>query len=298
MTSSLARHLPVTDAGSAVSEAGGGQVSDTRVRDHRDGPAWSAVAAPGERPHGDREAGRPIVGRLGVLLALAVVAVGCQTAGQAGQTIAGRVTIQDERAIGPPPTPLRVAYVKDFALDAQDITEDRGILGRGILQRFRVRSGSDPAAQARAMTELMATSLVDDLVRAGVPAQRLEPGTPLPADGWLVRGVFTEVGEGNRLERAVIGFGRGATSMEVQVAVSDLARNPDAPFIVFGTVKDPGEMPGAIVTMNPYMAAAKFVVAKNASAQDVKRTAKQIVSEMLKYRDRFKQETGSPKPVP
>jgi hypothetical protein len=62
--------------------------------------------------------------------------------------------------------------------------------------------------------------------------------------------------------------------------------------------KDPGEVPGAIVTLNPYMAAAKFVVGKSASAPDVKHTAKQIVSEMLKYRDTFRQETGSPKPVP
>jgi len=123
-----------------------------------------------------------------------------------------------------------------------------------------------------------------------MPAQRLTASSKaLPTEGWLVQGVFTEVDEGNRLKRAVIGFGQGATSMEIQVGVSDLAsRQPRQPFILFGTVKDPGKMPGAIVTMNPYVAAAKFVMEKNATKKDIKNSADQIVSEILKYEQQSK----------
>ena len=42
-------------------------------------------------------------------------------------------------------------------------------------------------------------------------------------------------------------------------------------------------IPGAVVTMNPYVAAAKFVLQKNATERDIRRTAEQIVEEILKY---------------
>jgi hypothetical protein len=92
------------------------------------------------------------------------------------------------------------------------------------------------------------------------------------------------VDEGNRITRAVIGFGRGATTMDVQVRLSDLAgSDPRAPFAVFGTVKDPGMLPGAIVTLNPYVVAAKFVLAKHATERDIRQTADQIAEEITTY---------------
>ena len=79
---------------------------------------------------------------------------------------------------------------------------------------------------------------------AGVAAERLATGAPLPPDGWLIRGVFTEADSGRALRRAVIGFGSGKTDMEVQVGVSDLAVQPNESFLVFGTVTDPSRLPG------------------------------------------------------
>ena len=55
-----------------------------------------------------------------------------------------------------------------------------------------------------------------------------------------MQGYFTEVDEGNRLKRAGIGFGRGSTSMYLQIDISDLVgSDPHAAFAVFGTAKDP-----------------------------------------------------------
>ena len=145
---------------------------------------------------------------------------------------------------------------------------------------------------------LLSESLVSDLTDSGIPAQRRAQGSALPSDGWLLHGAFVEVDEGSRQRRAVIGFGSGATSMEVMVGVNDLARNPEAPFIIFGTITDPSKLPGAVVTLNPYVAAAKFVIEKNATDRDVKHTSKEIVSELLKYQDKFKEERNAPKPTP
>ncbi len=85
--------------------------------------------------------------------------------------------------------------------------------------------------------------------------------------------------------------------MEVMVAVNDLAQHPEAPFIIFGTVTDPSRLPGAAVTLNPYVAAAKFVMQKNATAKDVKHTSQEIVKELLKYKEKFEEEARSTRPA-
>jgi hypothetical protein len=150
-------------------------------------------------------------------------------------------------------------------------------------------TGEDPAAHARRVVDEMATALVKDLDAAGLPAERLPPGRALPADGWLVRGVFTEVDPGKPLRRAVIGFGSGKTDMEVQVGVSDLAAaNPAESFLVFGTVTDPSRLPGGVVTRNPYVVAAKFVLEKGAPRRDVEQTAKAIADELVKFREQVR----------
>ena len=133
----------------------------------------------------------------------------------------------------------------------------------------------------------MAESLVEALRAKEMTAQRLRNAAGnLPGEGWLVQGYFTEVDEGNRLKRAAIGFGRGATSMELQIAISDLAgSDPRAAFAVFGTAKDPNRIPGALVTMNPYVAAAKFVLQKNATERNLQKTAEQIANQITRGGD-------------
>ena len=223
------------------------------------------------------------------------------SASEMTDAIQGGVTIKEERPTGSQPaTPPRAVYVQDFLLDHASIQTDEGVRGRiRPLQRApRAPAHGDPQKEAQKLVTLMSEGLVKHLGEAGFPATRLQAGAPLPKEGWLIRGAFTEVDEGNRMKRAVIGFGSGATSMEAQVSASDLASDPAAPFIIFGTIKDPGKMPGAVVTMNPFVAGAKFVMEKNASEKDVDRTAKEIVQEMIKYKDKFKEQADSHKPMP
>jgi alpha-N-acetylglucosamine transferase len=44
--------------------------------------------------------------------------------------------------------------------------------------------------------------------------------------------------------------------------------------------------------MNPYVAAAKFVMEKNATERDIRNTATQIVVEVLKYENKIKEEAA------
>jgi hypothetical protein len=239
-------------------------------------------------------------GFLCLLVAIAVVGAACQSARDTSGSVTGAARVQRETQTGPMPSqPPRTVYVEDFVLDYQHVQTDEGVRGRvGALQRVpRVRPQPDPAEQARKLVTLLSESLVADLTAAGIPAERMTRSPVLPADGWLLHGAFVEVDEGNRLQRAVIGFGSGASHMQVMVGVNDLARNPEAPFIIFGTVTDPSKLPGAAVSMNPYMAAARFVMEKSATEKDVKRTSTEIVRELLKYQEKFREQAESSRPA-
>lgn len=199
-----------------------------------------------------------------------------------------RTTGEEVKAPLPQKAPSMI-YVADFALDSEDYKGDKGVggslpggLGKRLPHPMARGSSSD---KAHRIVDTMAESLVKSLGEKGLPAQRLHDASgELPREGWLAQGVFTEVDEGSRIKRAIIGFGSGATSMDLQLGISDLASSePRAPFLVFGTVKDPSKIPGAVVTLNPYVAAAKFVLAKNATEKDIKKTAAQIADEIAKY---------------
>lgn len=234
----------------------------------------------------------------GACLTLIVLgAAGCQTGTDPNvRKVVGGVEVKGDQISGPLPRRApETVYVADFALDAERYAGDEGVRGAlpGRLgQRLpRPFAKGSPAEKAHQIVETMAESLVRGLGAKGLTAERLpDIEGSLPREGWLVQGVFTEVGEGNRLKRAAIGFGQAASSMDLQVGISDLAgADPRAPFAVFGTVKDPGMIPGAVVTMNPYVAAAKFVLAKHATERDIKATAGQIVEEILRYREQIKE---------
>jgi uncharacterized protein DUF4410 len=217
------------------------------------------------------------------------------------QKLLGGVEVKDDQINSPLPQKLPgTVYIADFGLDAENYSGDEGVRGAlpGKLgQRLPRRFGKEnPAARARQIVDTMAESLVQRLNAKGVQAARLRNlEENLPGGGWLIQGVFTEVAEGNRLKRAGIGFAKGATSMDVQVGVSDLASSaPRAAFAIFGTVKEPSKLPGAVVTMNPYVAAAKFVLQKNASERDIQKTAGQIVEQIIKYEQQIQTKTPQP----
>src|SRR5262249_48115012 len=132
---------------------------------------------------------------------------------------------------------------------------------------------SDPAARARQIVELMSASLIKDLKKAGFNATRLPSSSPMPTEGWVLRGIFTAVQEGNRLRRAMIGFGQGQTDIQVVANVQDLAQGPPKPLYELASESTSGAKPGAAPTLvlGPYGAAARFVLAGTDLDKDVKR---------------------------
>ncbi len=198
-----------------------------------------------------------------------------------------KVTDKRDVGIGPVGTPQMI-YVTDFDLEVQDVQSGPGLLPQrkqpiGPRPNIGPRSRNaqkDPEVYSREIVELMATSLVKELTKKELNAQRFNVRGPLPANGLLVRGVFAQVDEGNRLRRVAIGFGAGDTEVQVFVSVDDLVRGSPKPFYELDTKAESRKLPGAIITMNPYVAAAKYVLSGHDLEKNITQTASKIAADI------------------
>jgi hypothetical protein len=207
-------------------------------------------------------------------LATAVAVAGCAS-----------TKVSNESKGDPAPGARPMIYVNNFDLGAATVKTDPGtITGRPRLIHF---GESDPAKKLEELSDLLAKSLVEDLNKKHLPAQRLLADAPQPTNGWLVKGAFLEVAEGNRMQKAVVGFGAGDSDAHLYVGVNDLARPIGKQDLLDFDVnsagnKAPGGGVGTIVTHTPYGMAAKFVLERNASESDIKRAAQRIADELEK----------------
>jgi hypothetical protein len=185
-----------------------------------------------------------------------------------------------------------VVYVADFELDAANIKTDPaappappkapGLLGKVLPPPPGAKK--DPQELARELVDSMSTAIIKDLTKAGLTARRLPSGEPLPTAGWLVHGEFTNVHQGNQLERTVIGLGKGKTDVQVLVDIQDLSQGAPTQFhSVTNTVgASSSKLPGAAPMMehHPAAVAARFVMAGNDLNKNVKQTAAKIAEEV------------------
>jgi hypothetical protein len=203
----------------------------------------------------------------------------------------GTAKISNRQSVGAiPTTKPTVIYVADFDLDAADIKSEPGLLpmpklpgALGDALPPLPGAPKDPQKLARELVDSMSTALVKNLTQAGLPARRLTRGAALPTSGWLVRGVFTEVNQGNQLRRAVIGFGLGKTDLQVVVDVNDLAHGAPQRFYELSTTADSGKAPGAgpTIVLGPVGLATRYVIAGKDLNRNVKQTASKIAGEVI-----------------
>lgn len=207
----------------------------------------------------------------------ALAAAGCLGVMSAASLAAGTAS-----APNPAPTAPPLVYVTDFELDVADVEPDSGPgsrarrLAGGILPRGPLHSQQDPQAHAREIVSQMSEQLTADLTKAGIDARRLPPGAPVPPSGYRVRGVFLNVDEGNRLRRAVVGFGAGQNDLQVAVSLDDLSSPQQGPLYESVEESTSRDKPGAIVKLNPYVIAAKFVLDGRDEHSTIERAAAQI----------------------
>lgn len=183
----------------------------------------------------------------------------------------------------------KIVYVSDFDLDFPNpAAEKNGGADKSAPSSIPAAAAQPdekkqegPAEQARKLVEIMSSTLVQELQKAGYTAHRMRPGETRPEEGIQVKGVFTEPDEENRLRRAVIGNG-SVGKMALFVGIGNLAR-PDQPLYSVVDLKgseNSQNEPGATINVSAYAPVAKFEMQKNATEKAVKDTAAAIVADL------------------
>ncbi|MGH8589723.1 MAG: DUF4410 domain-containing protein [Gammaproteobacteria bacterium] len=166
----------------------------------------------------------------------------------------------------------------------------RMMQGGGLLSRLREGTGlirqtdsTDPQTEARQAVAQLSDSVVKGLTDAGVPAQRIAAGAPVPPDAWILRGRIDALSEGNRVKQAGIGFGAGEPEAEVSGNIDAIEKGSERTILTFGDKSKTHHMPGGVVTRNPYVIAAKFVMSRGATGRDIKQLGSDLAKESVSY---------------
>jgi hypothetical protein len=224
---------------------------------------------------------------------LSLVALLATMAGCAGAKVSESQQIG--QVVGQRPAQI---VVYPFAINPSEIT-----LNQSIVQRvYRNFSGANTTAEQDKLGHQTAQNLcvqvAAGLSQKGYPAACQPRGTPVADNSLIVDGYFTDISEGNRLRRMVIGFGAGASSLNTNVDVYQKVDYISREILQFHTHADSGKMPGLAVTGAPGLAvggtAAVASTAANVAVGGVKaytsstgymvdETAKQMVDQITQF---------------
>jgi hypothetical protein len=229
---------------------------------------------------------------IAVFLLLAPVVFGCAGA---------QVTQQSSAAPIMTSRPSQV-IIYPFAADAADVSLNSGIFQVAYRNMTDENENEQQIQVAHRTAQNICIRVAANLTNQGITATCLQRGVPPTGNNVLILdGQFTDISEGNRLRRMVIGLGVGASKVDTVVQVIQRTDQGTTEIIDFATSADSGYMPGAGIT-GPAGAAAGGAAAAaslgvNIAAGGVKnvtsstgylvdKTSDQVVQQVINYYNR------------
>jgi hypothetical protein len=182
-----------------------------------------------------------VIGRRGLIVAGPLLVAGC-TAPQ----------VAEQRHYRGPPLrrPERI-YVVQLGVQPGDVKLDSGVRER-LMRSVSAQSDADARiAAGRQAAGAVAQETAAKLRDYGLPAEHVVGvPAPLPGPTVLVEGHVLSVDQGNRTQRSVVGFGRGQSSVVIEVQVY-YREGAGAPRLIdtFEANAASAPMPGAVGTM-------------------------------------------------
>lgn len=162
------------------------------------------------------------------------------------------------------------AVIDDFAVPASVISVDKSPAGRMHRPGRRVEGANpnSPEALTHQVQASFSKSLLHELQQAAsVPAEAAAgAGTPGSPHILLVQGEFTEINQGNRTKRVLLGFGKGASDVQAHVTVSLTTEQQPIVLVEFNVKSQSGKKPGAAATVGAGAATMGTVSAGSAAA--------------------------------
>jgi hypothetical protein len=190
-------------------------------------------------------------------------------------------------------------YVYPLAVSAADVTLNQGFFQKTYRNFSDSNQDQTQLDLGQQTANAMADAMVQRLEALGFVANKVARGSQVSGDNVLVvDGSFTDINEGNRLRRMVIGLGTGQSSVDANVELYQLANGSNQQIMNFTTHADSGKMPGAALTAPAGAAAGGAAAAASlganlaagagktyTSAMSVmaQRSAKQAIAYMSQY---------------
>jgi hypothetical protein len=134
-----------------------------------------------------------------------------------------------------------------------------------------------PSVRARRLMDFFATTLVETLQKGGYMARRARGGTS--AKGALIRGVFAEPDEQNRIRRTLLGGTSVKSRFFLYVGIFNQSR-PDQPLYQLAAEQPGGSQYGPVIMLNSYLPLAKYELDKNPTEEDVRKICAQIAASL------------------
>ena len=147
-----------------------------------------------------------------------------------------------------PPTQV---IVYNFAISSNEVKLNQGIFQRAY-RAVSMSTEEQQGAQAKsghAAADALTEETVKQLQALGINAQKLDRGTAAPEGAVVIDGQFTNIDEGNRARRLVIGLGAGASKVDTQVNIYRVGQDSTDQLLNFTTHAESSKMPGAAETM-------------------------------------------------
>ncbi len=136
-----------------------------------------------------------------------------------------------------------------FATSTADVTLNQG-LGARLYANYEGENQTAQQVQlAQSTAQNICVQVASSLASNGWNAACQPRGTPVTGNNTLIiDGAFTDISQGNRLQRMVIGLGAGASVVDTQVGLYQYSNGSSTQLLTFTTHADSGMMPGVGIT--------------------------------------------------
>jgi len=173
-------------------------------------------------------------------LLLALAAVGCAGAS---------VNSQSQQAAPISNVRPSAVVVYPFAVSPDEVTLNQSFFQRAYRQVSGTNQTADQIQIADQTAHNVCVQVAANLTGKGITATCLNRGTPPAGNNVLiVDGKFTDINEGNRLRRMVVGLGSGQSTLDTNVQTYQKTDEGSQQLADFTTHADSGYMPGAGIT--------------------------------------------------
>jgi hypothetical protein len=230
------------------------------------------------------------LGRIALCLSILLLIVGCAST---------KVSNREQLVYGQLPRPSMI-WVYNFAATSSDVPSDSAWAGQ--LSEHSTPQTQEQIAEGREVGAEIASQLVAQIQQMGLPAAVAVQGTIPQINDLEIRGYLVSVEEGSAGKRIVVGFGAGASKL--QVAVEGYQVTPHGlRELGTGTVSsESGKTPGGLLgvatllaTHNPaglIISAGAHIYGEKSGKSTVEGRAKQTAKEIAKVLKQRFQEQG------